>query len=212
MLTLLLYLVFLRPDPARKPLPPADGERIQTAHMANIRSMAANGVLLSAGPFAVPPGDKPATISGIFILKAASLAEARRIAAGDPTVVEHRNTVDVYAWRGPADLAEEYFRLHKANPDTPEGMAEHPFCLIYKGPNWQASPAAAELIDRFHAAGQLGAGGPVEGDASLLGLAIFKPGLVADARKLLEADAALKSGQFRIEYHNWWSSAHVLPW
>ena len=187
MLTLLLYLVFLRPDPARKPLPPTDGERIQTAHRATIRSMAAHGIGLSAGPL----DDKPATISGIFILKAASLAEARR---------------------GQADLAEEYFRLHKANPDTPEGMARHPLCLIHKEPNWQVSPAAAELIERFHAAGRLGAGGPVEGDVSLLGLAIFKPALVADARKLLEAVAALQSGQFRIAYHNWWSSAHVLPW
>ena len=47
MLTVLLFLVFLRPDPARKPLPPAEAERIQTAHMANIKSMAANGVLRS---------------------------------------------------------------------------------------------------------------------------------------------------------------------
>src|SRR5689334_8501044 len=84
------YLAFLRPAPDRKPLEKADAERIQKAHMANIGDMAARGVLVAAGPF----DDKPVTISGIFVMKADSLEEARRIAAQDPTVVEHRNVID----------------------------------------------------------------------------------------------------------------------
>src|SRR3954470_16241322 len=59
----LYYLVFLRPAAERKALPPAEMERIQTAHMANIRSMAERGVLVAAGPF----GDTPPTISGVFV-------------------------------------------------------------------------------------------------------------------------------------------------
>jgi uncharacterized protein YciI len=202
MLTVLLFLVFLRPDPARKPIPPAGSERIQAAHMANIRSMASNGILLSAGPFA----DKPTTISGIFVLKAAPLADAQRIAAGDPTVVEHRNTVEVHPWRGPAGIADEYFRIHKENPATPEAMAEHPLCLIY------APAYPAQLIDRLHSEGRLGAAGPIEDAGDLVALVIFKPGSVEDAQRLLEADPAIKSGQLRVEYHHWWCSAHVLPW
>jgi hypothetical protein len=38
-------VVFLRPDPARKPLALEERQRIQDAHMANIRRMADDGVL-----------------------------------------------------------------------------------------------------------------------------------------------------------------------
>ena len=44
-------LVFLRPSPDRKPLPKEEGEKIQAAHMAHIRSMADSGALVGAGPF-----------------------------------------------------------------------------------------------------------------------------------------------------------------
>src|SRR5512147_2760695 len=93
----LYYLVFLRPAPDRKPLSKEAGEKIQADHMANIHAMANRGVMVAAGPF----GDTPTTISGVFVFKVGSLEEARKIAEADPTVVEHRNTVDVHAWRGP---------------------------------------------------------------------------------------------------------------
>src|SRR4051812_24882806 len=86
----LYYIVFLRRAPDLKPLAKAEGDRIQSAHMANIRSMAERGILVAAGPF----GDTPPSISGVFLFKTASLEETRRIAEQDPTVVEHRNTVE----------------------------------------------------------------------------------------------------------------------
>ena len=126
-------IIFLRPDPARKPLSKEDGERIQSAHMANIHALADRGVLVAAGPF----DDKPHTISGVFFFKTASSDEALREAVKDPTVVEHRNTVDVLAWRGPKGLGEEYKRLHKGRsadarsdgrasvlPAQPDGIVE----------------------------------------------------------------------------------------
>lgn len=124
--TTISKIIFLRPGPARKPLSKEDGERIQSAHMANIHALADRGVLVAAGPF----DDKPHTISGVFFFKTASSDEALREAVKDPTVVEHRNTVDVLAWRGPKGLGEEYKRLHKENPQTPEGMGVHPFYLL----------------------------------------------------------------------------------
>ena len=101
------YLVFLRPSPTRKPMTQAELAPVSSAHMANIRSMADRGVLVSAGPF----DDKPSTISGLFLFKVASLDEARRIAAEDPTVTANRNVVDAYAWRGPRGIGDEYRRL-----------------------------------------------------------------------------------------------------
>jgi len=135
------YLVFLRPVSGRKPLAKDEGERIQSAHMANIRAMAVRGALVAAGPF----DDTPATISGIFVIKSKSLEEARAIAAEDPTVFEHRNTVDVVEWRGPSGIGEEYVRLHQANPATPENMGVHPFCMLYRGTGWERNDRAKIL-------------------------------------------------------------------
>jgi uncharacterized protein YciI len=210
------FVAFLRPDPARKPLAKDEAERIQSAHMANIHKMADDGVLISAGPF----DDSPTTISGIFVFKVKSLHTAQSIAANDPTVVEHRNTIDVHAWNGPEGIGVEYFRLHKLDPSTPENMQIHPFCMFYRGPKWNDMRNERDSLLRDHERylaqlkeqGKLGAAGAIDAPDDLLALVIFKPIPLEEAQRLLDADPAAKAGVLRIEYHRWWSSDHVLPW
>ena len=209
------FLVFLRPDPARKTLTAEEMERIQTAHMANIHKMADDGVLMSAGPF----DDAERTISGIFIFKVESLERAKAIAANDPTVVEHRNTVDVHAWEGPSGIGDEYFRLHRLDPKTPENMQMHPFCMLLRGEQWDSKRNRKELlvaheryVGELRAAGKLGAGGRIEAPDDLVGLVIFRPVQLEEAQQLMGEDPAVKAGVLRVEYHHWWSSDHVLPW
>jgi uncharacterized protein YciI len=210
------FVVFLRRSPDRKPLTKEEGDRIQAAHMANIHKMAQDGVLVAAGPFE----DTPPTISGIFVFKTDSLATAQRIAAQDPTVVEHRNTVDVHAWEGPARIGEEYSLLHKLHPKAPENMQVHPFCMLFHGPAWGSSTEQQsawieqhkQYVEQLKALGKLSAAGPVEDSADFVGLVIFRPIPDAEAKELMEADPAVKAGALRIEYHRWWSSDHVLPW
>lgn len=210
------YVVFLRPEPSRKPLSKADGERIQSAHMANIRKMAQDGVLIAAGPF----DDTPTTISGIFVFKVRSRESAQAIAAQDPTVIEHRNTVDVHAWQGPPGIGLEYFRLHKLNPNTPENMQVHPLCLLYRGTEWEQKQSTRDslligherYIDRLRDQAKLGAAGGIEAPDDLLGLVIFKSISLEEAQRLVSEDPAVQAGVLRVEYHRWWSSEHVLPW
>jgi uncharacterized protein YciI len=205
----LYYIAFLRPAAERRPLSPADTERIQSAHMANIRGMAERGVLVAAGPF----GDTPTTISGIFVMNAASLDEARRIAGEDPTVLEHRNTVDVVGWRGPAGIGVEYVRLHKANPATPEDMGIQPFFMLHRGPKWDtaAQQAHETYIDGLRKGGKLGAAGAVESGGTVTAILIFNRMSDDEAKRLVDEDPAVKSLALRAEYHRWWSAAHVLP-
>ena len=205
------YVGFLRPDPARKPLPKDQAERIQTAHMANIHRMADAGQLMAAGPF----DDTPHTISGIFVMKAGSIQEARRIANEDPTVVEHRNTMDVHAWHGPSGLGDEYFRLHKADPKTPDGMGLHPLFLMSRGASWD-SAAGRDAILQAHQAywtdlhSKLGAIGTVDSD-DLKGIVIFKRILFDEGQALIDADPAVKASVLKAEGHHWWCADHVLP-
>lgn len=205
----LYYLVFLRPAAERKAVSPAEMERILTAHMANIRSMADRGVLVAAGPF----GDTPPTISGVFVFRTGSVEEARRIASADPTVVEHRNTVDVLAWRGPKGVGAEYVRLHQADPKTPDDMGIQPFFLLRRGKGADAGALEAHeaYITELRRQGNIGAAGVVEGDPEVAALAIFRRMPDPEARALMDADPAVKSGALRVESHRWWCAAHVLP-
>ena len=184
--------------------------------MANIMQMAKDGILVSAGPF----DDQPTTISGIFFFKTASIEKAREIAASDPTVVEHRNTVDVHAWRGPAGMGAEYFRLHKEHPETPENMGMQLLVIMHHETAWQGtSEQSAEVmaahrkyIHDLRHDGKLGAAGAVEGETDLAGLVIFKRIPTEDAKKLVAEDPAVKAGFLHPEFHAWWSADHVLPW
>ncbi|HEX6773268.1 MAG TPA: YciI family protein [Acidobacteriaceae bacterium] len=210
------FVAFLRRSPERKPLAKEEAERIQLAHMANIRKMAADGVLVSAGPFE----DEPPTISGIFIFKTDSLATAQRIAAADPTVVEHRNIADVHAWMGPPGIGDEYVRLHKQDPKTPDNMQVHPLCMMYRGAVWESMGDRRDAVMAEHRKymmqlrdqGKLSAGGPMEQPGDLVGLVIYRPIALEEAQRLEEADPAVKAGVLRPEFHRWWSSDHVLPW
>jgi uncharacterized protein YciI len=210
------YVAFLRPDPSRKTLEKAESDRVQAAHMENIRSMARDGVLVAAGPFE----DIPRTISGIFVFTVDSLQSARRIAAQDPTVIEHRNTVDVHAWQGPAGIGVEYARLHKLDPKTPENMQVHPLLMLHHGAAWDQKTSERDELLRAHVRfaddlrrqGKLSAGGSVEAPDDLVDILIFKPMPDGEAQSLMLDDPAVKAGVLRVENHRWWCSDHVLPW
>jgi uncharacterized protein YciI len=206
------YVVFLRPNPARKPIEQAERERIMTAHMANIHKMADDGVLAAAGPME----DKAVTISGIFVLKAGSLADAQAIAARDPTVAEGRNTVDIHAWRGPEGIGTGYFRWKKENPAADDVMAVHAFCILGKAGTKPGDPHASQdhaaYIESLHAAGSLAAAGTVEGDPDMAGIVIFKSDSIEDAKGIIARDPAVASGQLVPEFHRWWTADRVLPW
>jgi len=209
------YVAFLRPDPERKTLAPDEADKLQAAHMANIHKMADDGMLVSAGPF----DDTPRTISGIFIFKVDSLEKAQSIAMKDPTVVAHRNTIDVHAWDGPAGIGDEYRRLHQLDPKTPENMQIHPFCMLFRGDAWgRMHNREAVLADhrsyvgKLRAEGKLSAAGPVQGEDELFGLVVFRAVSMDEAKELMGEDPAVRAGVLRVEYHQWWSSDHVLPW
>ena len=205
------YVGFLKPDPARVKLEAPVSQRIQSAHMAHIHAMADAGQLVAAGPFE----DKPQSISGIFVFKTASIDEARKVANADPTVTEHRNTMDVVTWHAPAGIGEEYVRLHKADAKLAEGMGVHPLFLMQKGGNWDSPDRLASL--NAHSdywakwKAQLGVIGSVESLDGLTEIIIFKRIPYEDAQKLIADDPAVKAGILKPEGHHWWCAEHVLP-
>ena len=204
-------VVFLRPDPARKPISKEDTDRIKAAHLVNVQSMAKRGVLAAVGLF----DDKVPSILGIFVLKTASLEEAKRIVAEDPTVAEHRTVAEVHSWRGPEGIGDEYFRLHKENPATPEDIGVHPLVLMYRGDAWsqhqELLTAHREYMLRLLREGKLAAAGPSDGDRDLVGIGVFRRIPDEEAQRLMADDPSVKAGVMRPEFHRWWCAAHVFP-
>jgi uncharacterized protein YciI len=123
--------------------------------------------------------------------------------------------VDVHAWRGPAGIGAEYFRLHKEKPETPEGMGVQPLVMLYRGAAWtpqsELLSAHSEYLSQLRRDGKLAASGPIEGDEDLVEIAIFPRIPDDEAQRLTAADPAVKAGVLRAEHHRWWCADHVLP-
>jgi len=147
------------------------------------------------------------------VLNAPSLAEARRIAAQDPTVAEKRNTADVHPWWGPAGIGAAYFRWKKDNPQAKDEMATHVLCLVMRAqPGAQTDAAHAAYVQSLRVAGALAAAGPADGDPDLLGVVVFKTSSLDEARKAMAQDPSVLAGRISVEYHEWWTADRVLPW
>lgn len=140
--------------------------------------------------------------------------EARRVAEADPTVTEHRNMMEVMAWRGPAGIGDEYRRLHRDRPETPEGMGVHPFVILRRagGPMDAGLRARrSEYWESLRAGGKVAAAGAVEGDSSAVEIVIFRRISDEEARRLGEGDPGVKREALRVKAHRWWCAANVFP-
>ena len=87
------YLVLLYRGPNSTPEVRPETQRIQGAHMANIRRMADEGKLILAGPMG--DGSK---LRGIFVFHVGSLPEAQALAAEDPAVKAGRLIPEIHPW------------------------------------------------------------------------------------------------------------------
>lgn len=170
---------------------------------------------MAAGPME----DQPTTISGIFIFKTATLEEAQRVAAQDPNVIEHRNTVDVHPWRASKGIGVAYARWRAENPDAKDEMVVYQLGILKKGP---AAPPERkgefqrvmanhlEFLTRMNREGYLAAAGPFQDDSDLAGIYIFRVDAMEAARKLVDQDPAVQEHWFIAEMHRWWCAKRVL--
>ncbi|MEL6674706.1 MAG: serine hydrolase [Bacteroidota bacterium] len=95
------YMVFLFAGDKAHDYSAEELAEIQAAHLANIRKLARAGKMLLAGPF-LDNGE----MRGIFIIKAASLEEAKAFTETDPAVKAGRLRMEVKPWYGPVSLED----------------------------------------------------------------------------------------------------------
>jgi uncharacterized protein YciI len=76
-----------------------EAQKLQTAHMANINRLAAEGKLVVAGPFA-----DNGPIRGIYVFDVATVAEAEALVRTDPAIQAGSLTMELHPWYASAAL------------------------------------------------------------------------------------------------------------
>jgi len=202
------YFLVLLNRPANAPqLSKEAGEKLQEAHMANIRKLAAEHKLVIAGPFM-----DDTTLRGIFVLQADSAAQAQGWADSDPAVQAGRLSAEVH---GPWLI--DPTAIHP--PSEPPGLEQYTLVLMKAGDQWNPqAPDFMDVIKQHHAfvkqmidQGSLAVAGPLPfSDPGVLrGVAIFRVGTEQTA-KLTQEDPIVKAGLVKPEIHPWGTGKGVL--
>jgi len=96
------YMVLLRRGPAWTATVTPESSAVSKGHMENINRLTAAGKMVVAGPFLDQTGAQ--ALTGLFILRVASLDEAKETVATDPAVKAGRFTYEIIPWMGPKTL------------------------------------------------------------------------------------------------------------
>ena len=113
-------------------------------------------------------------------------------------------------------LAAFVWLLVCAAPKPDYEMTNYVVGFFHRGPNsGTGSAAESQRIQEGHLAnfgklaeaGKLIVAGPFSDNGDLRGMLIFKLDSVDEARALMEADPALKTGRLTLELHPWFAAA-----
>jgi len=96
------YVGFLHRGPKWTPEQTPEVEKLQQAHMDNIRRLGESGKLILAGPFS-----DDGELRGMFIFQVSSLEEARDLCETDPAVKAGRLRVELHPWFAPRGIRVE---------------------------------------------------------------------------------------------------------
>jgi uncharacterized protein YciI len=92
------YLGFLKRGAKWSPEDTPERQRIQDAHLKNIRRLHEMGKLVAAGPFL-----EDTDLRGIFVFKTATWDEANELTNSDPAVQAGRLRIELHEWKLPVE-------------------------------------------------------------------------------------------------------------
>ncbi len=196
------FVLLLRPSNAPQ-LSKEDGEKLQEAHMGNIRRLHAEHKLYVAGPFM-----DDTVLRGIFVFKAASAGQVQEWASSDPAIKAGRLAAEVHGpWLIDGDAIQ--------NPESTEGLEQYTLVLLRPEKDVASAGGVAEEHARFLK--ELSDNGKVAvaGDfgphsaSNLNGVVIFRV-KTEEATKLIADDPLVKGGIVKPEIHPWATGKGVL--
>ena len=186
-----------------------DRNAILQQHVARAISLLDSGKAVIAGPF----GDDT-DLAGIFILRAASAAEAGGWIDEDPAVKAGLMVSEVHPWfsediykkAGTAPLKFEkiYFGFLKAGPNRKEGDGNTPEIQ-------ELQKAHIANIVRLAEMKKMVLAGPFGDNTELRGIFVFRVASIKEAQDLAATDPMIKIDRLRIDLHPWSVPVGVLP-
>jgi len=185
-----------------------DRGRILQQHIVSVLAMLDSGKMVISGPFA-----DDTDLAGIFILRAASTAEARTWVDADPAVKAGLMVPEMHPW-----WSEDIFK--KAN--MPLKLNTVYLGFLKKGPNrkegddknseiQELQKAHIANIQRLAKMGKLIAAGPFGDNGDLRGIFVFRVASLREAQDLCATDPMIKIGRLVVELHPWQVPDGVLP-
>ncbi|MDX2153175.1 MAG: YciI family protein [Bryobacteraceae bacterium] len=210
---------FLNAHPERKPIPDAEAQEIQKAHLAHLERMGQEGKLLAAGPMAIRGGP-----IGIVVYRCSSIAEAEAWAAADPAVQKKRLSVEMYRWVGPDGVGEPLMTQLKTDPKAKFEMVRLPLVIYRRTDKWKDEPPGAlakshrEYVESLERTGKVRMRGRLSLDpgqssavAQPLGLAVLSAMTLEEATALVAQDPLVREGYVRTDNLMWFVANEVIP-
>ncbi|MBL8230632.1 MAG: hypothetical protein JNL98_19225 [Bryobacterales bacterium] len=198
--------------PNRATLPNEEAQRIQSAHIGHLNALAEKRWLVAAGPI-VTPGN----LRGLAISKCKSVEEAIEFGNQDPAVKHGRLTVEAYGWQADEGIGARYWEEKSKDPAYKEKMVKHPLAMLVKTAEWKGMPSMEVLRPHFQHVmsllkdGRLKTAGPFAGESNKMGVFIFAPMPLEEAKALAEADPTVKAGLVRVEMLEWLTVDGTFP-
>ena len=186
-----------------------DRNAILQQHVAKAMSLLDSGKAVIAGPF-TDDGD----LAGIFILRAASAAEAAGWIGEDPAVKAGLMTSEMHPWfsediykkgsTAPLKMEKIYFGFLKRGPNRKEGDGNTPEIQELQKAHIANIVRLAELKKMILA-------GPFGDDGDLRGIFVFRVASLKEAQDLAATDPMIKIDRLRIDLHQWNVPMGFLP-
>ena len=181
-------------------------KRMRQQHVDYVLSLLDSGKAVIAGPF-TDDGE----VAGVLIFRAATAAEAKAWAEGDPTVASGFHVVEMHPW-----WSEDIF----GKPAKPMKLTQTFFAFLTRGEKWtpEKTPATEEIqkghmanINRLAEMKKLVAAGPFGDNGRLRGIFVFRVGSLEEAKTLTATDPAVQAGRLAMDIHPWMVPEGVLP-
>jgi len=200
------HMALLKHGPKWTAAETPETKRIVQEHVDYVLAMLDSGKAVIAGHF-TDGGE----IGGVYVLRAASAAEAKAWAEADPLVKSGQHVAEMHPW-----WSEDIFR----KPVKPVKLVPMYFAFLTRGEKWtpEKTPATEEIqkghmanINRLAEMKKLIAAGPFGDDGRLRGIFVFRVASLEEAKALTASDPAVQAGRLAMEIHPWMVPDGVLP-
>src|SRR5262249_6486903 len=151
--------------------------------------------------------------------RAASVDEAKALAAEDPAIKAGRLKLEILPWLGSKGIGVKAMEEFKKNPKMNWTMTKYHLALLRSGPPSTAPSAGAQKIQLEHLPntrrmmdeGKMLTAGPFTSGGDLRGIFVFNTQSAEEANAWAASDPMVKAGILTVEIHPWLVAKEVWP-